>query len=161
MVSDIHIIYNVIDKKNYMNKEFKGNGVRDVISDKCKTKALSLHLPTSFDYYNDCRDEIISLYNRRENLRIIELEIPRNLHQCDIENAGRYLFKKWNIEMYVSSRNKCVENSGIIRTRQYVYFPETDNIRLCDDIYTGLKKVLKPVLKKKGFQVLDEVFYEE
>ena len=63
--------------------------------------------------------------------------------------------------MYVSSRNKCVENSGSVRSRQYVYFPETDNIRLCDDVYTGLKKVLKPVLKKKGFQVLADDFYEE
>ena len=144
-----------------MNKEFKGNSVREVISEKCKIKASNLHLPTSFDYYNVCRDEIITLYKHREKLSIIELDIPKYLHQGDIEKAGRYLFKKWNIEKYVSSRNKCVENSGIVRARQYVYFPETDNIRLCDDVYTGLKKVLKPVLKKKGFQVLDDDFYEE
>lgn len=101
------------------------------------------------------------MYENRENMEVIELDIPRNIHQCDIENAGRYRFKKWDIEMYVSSRNKCVENSGIDRERQYVYFPDTDNIRLCDDVYTGLKKVLKPVLKQKGYSVIDEDFYEE
>ena len=143
------------------NKEFKGNGVRGTISEKCKIRAHNLHLQTSFEYYNICRNEIISMYENRENMEVIELDIPRNIHQCDIENAGRYRFKKWDIEMYVSSRNKCVENSGIDRERQYVYFPDTDNIRLCDDVYTGLKKVLKPVLKQKGYSVIDEDFYEE
>ena len=144
-----------------MDKTFKGNGVRGEITETCKITAHNLHLPTSFDYYNTCRDELISLYNRRDELSIIELDVPKHLHQCDIAEAGRYLFKKWNIEMYVSSRNDCIENSGKRRPRQYVYFPETDNIRLCDDVYTGLKKVLKPVIKKKGFQVFDEDFYEE
>lgn len=144
-----------------MKKEFKGNGVRGIVSEKCKIKAHNLHLPTSFEYYHICRNEIIALYEDREKLNVIDLDIPRNLHQCDIEIAGRYRFKKWDIEMYVSSRNKCIENSGYERLRQYVYFPETDNIRLCDDVYTGLKKVLKPVLKKKGYQVFDEDFYEE
>ena len=30
-----------------------------------------------------------------------------------------------------------------------------------NDVYTGLKKVLKPVLKQKGYSVIDEDFYEE
>ncbi len=144
-----------------MKKEFNGNGVRGIVSEICKVTAQNLHLPTSFEYYEICRNEIISLYENRENLELIELDIPRHLHQCDIDAAGRYRFKKWDIEMYVSSRNKCIENSGYERLRQYVYFPETDNIRLCDDVYTGLKQVLKPVLKKRGYQVLDEDFYEE
>ena len=141
-----------------MEKLFKGRGVAGVLSDKCRQTAKSKHLPTSFEYYQISRREIIKMYENRDSLPVVELDIPANLHQCNYKVSGRYRFKKWNIEVYISSRNKCVENSGNDRERQYIYFPLNDTIYLCDDIYTGLKARLKTILKSNGIQIQDEDF---
>lgn len=119
---------------------------KTIASNKCLDNSRKLKLPNFVDYRNQCRDEIIKLYNQREYLQTIYLDIPANLSQKDIEKSGKYKFKKWNIEFFICERRKCIEDSGIVRTRQYIYYPIVDKIFLCDDVYTGLKPSIKSVL---------------
>lgn len=122
------------------------SGGKSIASGKCREYAKRLGLPTFIDYKNQCREDLICLYNQQDKFDTKYLDIPANLSQKDFDKPGKYKFNKWNIEFFICERRKCVEDSGIVRARQYIYFPIVDKIYLCDDVHTGLKPAVKSVL---------------
>lgn len=133
--------------KTECSKSF--NFARDgktIASSKCLDYSRKLNLPNFVQYRIFCRDKLIELYNQRESLQTRYLDVPAKLSQKDFEKAGKYKFNKWNIEFYICERNKCIEDSGLVRSRQYIYYPIVDKIFLCDDVHTGLKPSIKSVL---------------
>lgn len=119
---------------------------KTIASAKCLDNSRKLNLPNFVQYRILCRDKLIELYNQRETLQTRYLDVPAKLSQKDFEKAGKYKFNKWNIEFYICERNKCIEDSGLVRSRQYIYYPIVDKIFLCDDVHTGLKPSIKSVL---------------
>ena len=150
---------NVENTQPPLNKTFEFNkGGKSIVSSICREYSKRLGIPTFIDYKNQCRVDLIYLYNQKDKLTTKYLDIPANLSQKDFDKPGKYKFNKWNIEFFICERRKCVEDSGIVRARQYIYFPLVDKIYLCDDVHTGLKPAVKSVLNSLMISYLSSDF---
>ena len=131
-------------------KELFINEIRDV-TEKAKETAKTekgANLPFSKDYQQTIKNKFENFKGGNFAINEIDLSIKdkdfRNICQKDINK-----FTCNGITFYATRPQNVIENSGIIRkNRQYLYFPHIGQLRLHDDVYTGLRPLITKMLKK-------------
>lgn len=126
------------------------NEIRDV-TEKAKAAATTekgQNLPYSKDFQQTIKTKFENFKGGNFTENIIDLSIKdkdfRNICQKDITK-----FICDGITFYATKPQDVIENSGIIRkNRQYLYFPHIGQLRLHDDVYTGLRPLITKMLKK-------------
>lgn len=124
--------------------------IRDV-TDKAKATATTekgSNLPFSKDYQQQIKAKFENFKGGNFTENKIDLSIKdkefRNLCQKEITK-----FICNGITFYATKPKDVIENSGTIRKyRQYFYFPHIGQLRLHDDVYTGLRPLITKMLKK-------------
>lgn len=124
--------------------------IRD-ITEKAKETATTdkgQNLPFSKDFQQTIKTKFENFQGGNYKVNEIDLQIKdkdfRNICQKDITK-----FICDGITFYATKPQNVIENSGIIRkNRQYLYFPHIGQLRLHDDVYTGLRPLITKMLKK-------------
>lgn len=65
------------------------------------------------------------------------------------KNGGKFLFTKYDLQIYICKPIKVVENSGKINVETIIYFPQTDESKIIGSI-TSLLDRARVQLKKLG-----------
>lgn len=121
--------------------------------------------PTKDEYKEQCEKELIEFYHKNKNIPpIIINKLPKDCSQSDFrgeENGSPRKYSIYDIEFYITARRFCIENSGIKRKRQFIYFPKSNKFVLCDDRYTGFIPAIKGECKRQRINIKDSDFQVE
>jgi hypothetical protein len=141
-------------KKENKAREFKFTRNTIATESECAiATATKFNCKTSKDFQKDAENWLREFYQKNKSAKVRK-ENVLNLfaYQVSTETlrkGGKFQIKnsRYDIVFYISPAGCCGENSGIYRKRQYIYYPQTDNITLHDDVYTGLYKTIKQIIQ--------------
>lgn len=144
-------------KKESKSRDFKfTRNVISVESDSALNTANKFDCTTSKSFQESCSTWLKDFYSRNKSAKVAKSNVLNcfayQVKTADLEKGGKYRLtnEHYTVDFYITPRGVCGENSGILRKRQYVYFPQNDTIVLSDDCWTGFYPRLKAVLKSMG-----------
>lgn len=149
-------------KKNERKFNFTRNTIC-VESESAIATALKFNCKTSKEFQENCAIWLKDFYQRNKSAKVRKENVlscyAYQVKTVDLSKGGKYRITndRYTIDFYITPRGEsCGENSGYYRKRQYIYFPQSDNIVLSDDVYTGFYPTIKQIIQKQLDIIIDE-----
>lgn len=145
-------VTNKVDKKS-ASAEFRFRvPIRD-ITDKAKETKSNNPNAKNLPFSKDLQEIVLNLVNSEKfanakKQSATEIDAPTikdgEFRSLSTKEITKFVDKSTKIVFYATKPQHTIENSGGIRKfRQYIIFADEKEIKLSDDVYTGLRKVFK------------------